>query len=202
MHHNKLQLTTQDKPKQHWQRGVGGRTGGMESRREGKKERIERRRWTDRRNGGQRARAVISHSEGDGMQAQRAQTTSPAHTEERTHDSVRSSSTRERGAGPARGARTRRSSGSLRRNEGLYTACVAMIMGESGGGVVKRMRCEYDVQVRVRSETNDAMHYDGGPEEARVMTPTTVSTRFRAQTAAYAWPPMGTGGGCALGSYG
>ena len=40
MHHNKLQLTTQDKPKQHWQRG-GGRENGWNGNGEG--ERIERR---------------------------------------------------------------------------------------------------------------------------------------------------------------
>ena len=77
----------------------------------------------DKGNGGRRQRVVIGHGEDGDMQAQCAQTTSPAHTEERTLDSERSSSTRERRARHARDARTCRSDGSMRRNEGLYTMC-------------------------------------------------------------------------------
>ena len=101
------------------------------------------------------------------MQAQCALTTSPAHTEERTLNGVRSSSTRERRAGGAR--RHTPQQWHMRRNEGLYTTCVvvAMMVGESGWWVgVRTMRCKDDVQVRVRSETNSEMHYDDGPGAA------------------------------------
>lgn len=61
----------------------------------------------------------------------------------------------------------------------MYDVCgvvMAMAVGESRRGWVRKaMRCEDDVQVQVRSETNSEMHYDDGPRAATVRTPT-VST--------------------------